>query len=333
MPRGSKPGERRGARQKGTPNKRTALVRALTIAALDTGHISPLELSLALMRNETLPLEGRVKAALDALPYVHAKLRRRGTAKRPAKKAKHDVDGPGNGHIDTDDIVRGIGPRVRTKRIVVDGESPDADITPLRFLQRVMCDTKASAKLRIKIAAKIMPYVHYKPSGKPGEAEQIADAGRARAMVVKDQFGFDPELIEQIKIDEIRLRRLQQARAATGKESPEERELIARIKQRQRLLCCPKDYTVEEYQKDQQRYRELVAKRVSKQANSRLTADEKVELLHISGRMDLFFNGPPPDDPQTPPDSRVADLVQAGKLRVGLGLGSPALAVKESTDP
>jgi len=29
-------------------------------------------------------------------------------------------------------------------------------------------------------------------------------------------------------------------------------------------------------------------------------------------------------------DSRVADLVQAGKLRVGLGLGSPALAVKDA---
>ena len=30
-------------------------------------------------------------------------------------------------------------------------------------------------------------------------------------------------------------------------------------------------------------------------------------------------------------DSRVADLVQAGRLRVGLGLGSPALAVKDAT--
>jgi ABC-type amino acid transport substrate-binding protein len=33
---------------------------------------------------------------------------------------------------------------------------------------------------------------------------------------------------------------------------------------------------------------------------------------------------------QKVPDPRVADLVQAGKLRVALGLGSPALAIKDA---
>src|SRR5205807_941203 len=32
---------------------------------------------------------------------------------------------------------------------------------------------------------------------------------------------------------------------------------------------------------------------------------------------------------QQAPDSRVADLVQAGKVRVGLGLGVPTLAIKD----
>ena len=32
---------------------------------------------------------------------------------------------------------------------------------------------------------------------------------------------------------------------------------------------------------------------------------------------------------QQPPDPRVADLVQSGKLRVALGLGSPVLAIKD----
>lgn len=35
MPRGSKPGERRGGRKKGTPNKRTAEVKAALQAAFD----------------------------------------------------------------------------------------------------------------------------------------------------------------------------------------------------------------------------------------------------------------------------------------------------------
>ena len=33
---------------------------------------------------------------------------------------------------------------------------------------------------------------------------------------------------------------------------------------------------------------------------------------------------------QQAPDPRVADIVQSGKLRVGLGLGSPALALKDA---
>src|SRR5471030_2809338 len=32
---------------------------------------------------------------------------------------------------------------------------------------------------------------------------------------------------------------------------------------------------------------------------------------------------------QQTPDPRIADLVMAGKLRLGLGLGSPALAIKD----
>jgi len=35
MPRGSKPGERRGGRKKGTPNKLTASVKELLLGALD----------------------------------------------------------------------------------------------------------------------------------------------------------------------------------------------------------------------------------------------------------------------------------------------------------
>ena len=71
--RGSRPGERRGGRQKGTPNKKTAYVRAVMAAHAAQENVSPLDLILAVMREPHVALGQRVKTALKALPYVHAK--------------------------------------------------------------------------------------------------------------------------------------------------------------------------------------------------------------------------------------------------------------------
>lgn len=69
MARGSKPGERRGGRQKGTPNVKTAQ----TIAAIAASGETPLDFLLRIMR--TTEDETRaIDAAKAAAPYVHAKL-------------------------------------------------------------------------------------------------------------------------------------------------------------------------------------------------------------------------------------------------------------------
>ena len=73
MPRGSKPGERRGGRQPGTPNKKTALVNAAFDAATSNPDLSPLDFLLEVMRDSSIPPDCRIKAALAALPYVHSK--------------------------------------------------------------------------------------------------------------------------------------------------------------------------------------------------------------------------------------------------------------------
>jgi hypothetical protein len=73
MPRGSKPGERRGGRQPGTPNKKTALVNAAFDAATSNPDLSPLDFLLGVMRDASLPPDWRIKAAQTALPYVHVK--------------------------------------------------------------------------------------------------------------------------------------------------------------------------------------------------------------------------------------------------------------------
>lgn len=70
MPRGSAPGERRGGRKKGTPNKRTAAMQAEILA---TGE-SPLDYMLRVMRDPSADHERRDKMAAAAAPYVHPKL-------------------------------------------------------------------------------------------------------------------------------------------------------------------------------------------------------------------------------------------------------------------
>jgi hypothetical protein len=70
--RGSKPGERRGGRKKGTPNKATtaAAIRAEVAAS---GEI-PLDYMLRVMRDETAEPTRRDAMAKAAAPYVHPSL-------------------------------------------------------------------------------------------------------------------------------------------------------------------------------------------------------------------------------------------------------------------
>jgi hypothetical protein len=74
MPRGSKPGERRGGRQLGTPNKKTVLRNAAICAAALDPNSSPRDFMLGLMRNSDLPLAERFAAAQAALPISMRKV-------------------------------------------------------------------------------------------------------------------------------------------------------------------------------------------------------------------------------------------------------------------
>ena len=73
--RGSRPGERRGGRKKGTPNKKTAYVRAVMAAHAASPNATPMDVMLAVMRHPYVALEMRVKMGLKALPHLHRKLR------------------------------------------------------------------------------------------------------------------------------------------------------------------------------------------------------------------------------------------------------------------
>ena len=49
--RGSRPGERRGGRQKGAPNKKTAYMRAVMVALSAGPKVTPMDLMLGVMRD------------------------------------------------------------------------------------------------------------------------------------------------------------------------------------------------------------------------------------------------------------------------------------------
>ena len=102
MPRGSKPGERRGGRQPGTPNKKTALVNTAFNAATSNPDLSPLDFLLGVMRDASISPDWRIKAAQAALPYVHVKPER-SPATDPAASAR-----PIEGEADSDPLSEAI---------------------------------------------------------------------------------------------------------------------------------------------------------------------------------------------------------------------------------
>lgn len=67
MPRGSRPGERRGGRKKGTPNKRTVILGSAKEAMLQEG-CNPLVI-LAKAANGEIKSDLRVKAAAELAKY------------------------------------------------------------------------------------------------------------------------------------------------------------------------------------------------------------------------------------------------------------------------
>jgi hypothetical protein len=95
MPRGSKPGERRGGRQRGTPNKKTALRNAAISAATADPSTSPLDFLLRLMRDPNLTLDLRVDLATAAAPFVHGKPQRLGQAGPECGDPSSEINGEG----------------------------------------------------------------------------------------------------------------------------------------------------------------------------------------------------------------------------------------------
>ena len=194
MPRGSRPGERRGGRRKGTPNKKTALRNAAINAAAADPNVLPLDFLLALMREQNLPPETRVAAAHGVLPYRHSRVRdAAGNQPHPARYGAplsnvnvNEGSGPDDRKIEmdkeeTEKRVSGPGALedrggcVENKATAASDQSASGqDVSALDFLLGVMRDRDAAPHLRFKVASIIAPYIHPKQKTASRESDALS---------------------------------------------------------------------------------------------------------------------------------------------------------------
>jgi hypothetical protein len=301
MPRGSKPGERRGGRQKGTQNKNTLLRNSALIAAAADPKLSPLEYLLNVMRDQTFPLETRVAAAREALPYFHSKpqesVARQAT---PGRYGGTSFDGnsgrTGQQSIQIRIVKGGLdsaaseaepgGPQGDTYEAALRQPLPNPTVgklTPLEFLLGVMRDPDTPANFRLRIASLLARYLHSKRS-----------TGGPPKIVVDDPTGFsiDPALATELRYAKHRYHFVYITRIS----QPEhwDREAVAlrnRIMEIERgLQClCPSRYGKDQLKRDEERLRELDRVRRS---GLKLSKHEDVEEAWLTARVASWHQVP-----------------------------------------
>jgi hypothetical protein len=306
--RGSRPGERRGGRKKGTPNKKTAYVRAVTAAHSANPNVTPLEVMLAVMRDSYVALDMRVKLALRLLPRLHRKLGAGESAcvasgPNLGPKRRHDPS-PAAEHIDEASVEnRGIDGReikyngaasstkhslelptnasIDTRTGVVEGGN-GTGLMPLSFLLEVLHNAEAPAAMKIKVASATLPYTQPRQSKRPATPTVVAD---------RHGFAVDPVVARKLRNAIARLDVLKRRRKPTVKERAAARRLGEKIRALVAILPCPsvEEYTARDATRDKERMLYLWRKRRSR---AKLTAKEDADLAHINARYWAYQAGP-----------------------------------------
>jgi hypothetical protein len=305
MPRGSRPGERRGGRQKGTPNKKTVLRNAALSAAAADPNLAPLDYLLNVLREPTIPLETRIAAAREALPYFHSKLQasterqatpgRYGNAVRGGNGGsagqrsvnvrilKGGSEGAANeGDAKTPQGKNGSQGSAKHGRPNAVEIASDGQLTPLQFLLGVMRAPNTPAHLRLRIAALVAPYVHSK---------RAADG--PPTIIVEDPTGFSIEPARALELRDAKDRYDDVYRKRTSQPGPGEREvdLEARIAEIQKGLQCPSPsrYSEEQHKRDKDRLEALSRVRYS---GLKLSMQEDIEEAWLTARVAAYSSGP-----------------------------------------
>jgi len=269
MLRGSRPGERRGGRKRGTPHRRTILRDRILSIGLDHPAASQRAFLVKLVKDRKLPADTRMAVAPKCFPPKRTRSLRTG---RPRALG-------GSRTTIAQEALATVGSAVASKG------SPAVvpairDWTPqaLDALFGVVQDATANPKARSKAALKIAEFL-------------LPKAGK-KAKVIPDEYGFsiNPNLAGAYRDIRLELRALQSTRkipaiAAKIKKLEARSAAIIRLLQ----VPYPTKYGEREAANDVERLIELA---LLPGNGTALTEAQNVEEAHLRARLDVFNASP-----------------------------------------
>jgi hypothetical protein len=278
MPRGSKPGERRGGRRRGTPNKRTVLVERI-LAAASANPTAPLDELLAILtEDQALPAGARIAIARKASligasrsnngrmgKSVGLAERPRGFLRRSNGQASDTAPAP-------------------SKTSAVRAKADRAASATIVFLLSVVQDTHAGPEDRRKAASQVAQFFLPKNPRGPRRRKFPAD---------ECGFSVDPQLARELRDTKLKIVSLP---LETKKRTPyalaqKVSALQARIKEiQQSLQCpCPNKYGLKHFERDIER---LAVLRQARAEGTVFSVELDLEEAIRMARYDSFLKGP-----------------------------------------
>ena len=248
-------------------------------AAAANPNTSPLDFFLNVIRDKSLLLETRIAAAREALPYFHSKpqdsLPRQATPGRYGNASSGGNGGWAGG--------RSINIKITKGGSEAPESESEAELTPLGFLLGVMRAADTPPHLRLQVASLVARYLHPKRGG-DGPPK----------IVVEDptSFSIDPELAMEFRDAKLRYDIVCRGRNSHPEDYEREApDLEIRIAELESSLQCPfpSMYSKKQYDRDQERLKELARVRHS---GLKLSRQEDVEEAWLTARVAAWWTTP-----------------------------------------
>lgn len=293
MPRGSKIGERRGGRQRGTPNRRSVLADRILAIASERPITSAGQLVDILVKDQALPADIRMAIAREFLSAGRSRSVGASAVRSSARKRRK---------------AESTGPR----------PAPPGNrrLATLDSLFSIAQDMTVATDHRRKAASEAAQ--HFLPK-KPGIRRWWVNAPA-------DEYGFaiTPQIAAEYRDSKFELRHS----ANSGSNSPAISRKAAKLRARMqailhRLQCpCPSLYGMTQRQQDKDRVIYFLRQR---EAEITLTEKQEAEEAHRSARIDSFAQGP-----ESAARQRLSIL--RDKARIFKNAFGPRLTWKERVD-